>query len=88
MTYHSHEYRREVWTVLSGTGTAVVDGVKTQIGPGDVVKMPAGAKHTVIAESEMIILECQIGENISVKDKTKYPYEGVVDPGIAKAGRE
>lgn len=88
MTYHSHEYRREVWTVLSGTGTAVVDGVKTQIGPGDVVKMPAGAKHTVIAESEMIILECQIGENISVKDKTKYPYEGVIDPGIAKADRE
>ncbi|MGN0986881.1 MAG: sugar phosphate nucleotidyltransferase, partial [Otoolea sp.] len=35
MNYHSHEHRDEVWTVVSGKGTAVVDGEKRQVALGD-----------------------------------------------------
>ena len=72
MSYHSHEFRDEVWTVLSGRGKTVIDGMEQVINPGDVVTMAAGCRHTVIAETELTILEAQLGENISVSDKKKY----------------
>ena len=34
--------------------------------------MPAGCKHTVIAETELQLIEVQIGDEISVTDKIKY----------------
>lgn len=83
MSYHSHEHRDEIWTVLEGTGMTVIDGMEQHVRPGDVVTMSAGCKHTVIAETSMILLETQIGEEISVKDKTKYELQGVIDPNNA-----
>lgn len=71
--YHSHDFRDEVWTVMSGRGRVVIDGAERQVGPGDVVSMPAGCRHTVSADTELKIIEVQLGENISVEDKHKYP---------------
>ncbi len=34
MNYHSHENRDEVWTVISGTGRAILDGVEQQVKAG------------------------------------------------------
>ncbi|MBQ8166212.1 MAG: mannose-1-phosphate guanylyltransferase, partial [Lachnospiraceae bacterium] len=31
MSYHSHDYRDEVWTVISGTGKAYVDGMNQKL---------------------------------------------------------
>ena len=73
MNYHSHARRDEVWTVVSGTGSAVLDGQKRSIRPGDVLTMPAGTRHTVSAETELKIIEVQLGKDISVNDKQKYP---------------
>ena len=72
MNYHSHERRDEVWTVISGRGRTVVDGVERPVKPGDVVTMAAGCKHTVIAETELQLIEVQLGNDISVTDKHKY----------------
>jgi mannose-1-phosphate guanylyltransferase len=73
MNYHSHEKRDEVWTVISGSGKTIIDGVKRQIKPGDVVTMPAGSKHTVIAgDKGLQLIEVQLGREISVADKHKY----------------
>ena len=72
MNYHSHEYRDEVWTVVSGKGYAVLDGVRRDVKPGDVLTMPAGCKHTVVAETELKIMEVQMGKEISVLDKIKW----------------
>nr|WP_300788461.1 sugar phosphate nucleotidyltransferase [uncultured Acetatifactor sp.] len=70
--YHSHEHRDEVWTVMGGSGRAVIDGVERSVSPGDVISMPAGCRHTVSADSELKIIEVQIGKNISVEDKCKH----------------
>ena len=72
MSYHSHEYRDEVWTILSGRGKTIIDGMEQVVKPGDVVTMAAGCRHTIIAETELTVLEAQLGENISVSDKQKY----------------
>ncbi len=72
--YHSHNHRDEVWTVMSGEGTVILDGEEILVGPGSVVSIKAGQKHTVIAKTELIINEVQIGEEISVEDKVKYEF--------------
>ena len=72
MNYHSHSRRDEVWTVVSGTGTTIVEGAAKRVSAGDVITMPAGTKHTIIAETELKVIEVQIGEDISVTDKIKY----------------
>lgn len=69
MKYHSHELRDEVWTVVSGTGKTIVDGMEQIIRQGDVVSVAAGCKHTLIAETDMSLIEVQVGEEISQADK-------------------
>ena len=72
MNYHSHDYRDEVWTVISGTGRTIVDGMEQRIGAGDVITMAAGCRHTVIAETKLQMIEVQLGKDISAADKHKY----------------
>ncbi len=73
MNYHSHDYRDEVWTVISGTGRAIVDGIERRVNVGDVITMPAGSKHTVIADKVSLqLIEVQLGAEISASDKHKY----------------
>lgn len=69
MKYHSHEFRDEVWTIISGTGRTIVDGMEQQVKPGDVITIEAGCRHTIIADTELKVVEVQIGNEISVSDK-------------------
>lgn len=71
MNYHNHKHRDEVWVVISGAGTTVIDGTEKQVKTGAVVTMPAGCNHTVIAQTELKLIEIQIGKEISVQDKEK-----------------
>ena len=72
MNYHSHEHRDEVWTIISGSSKTIVDGMEQKVGPGDVITMDAGCKHIIIADTELQLIEVQLGKEISVKDKHKY----------------
>lgn len=73
MNYHNHKYRDETWNVIAGTGTVIKDGIKQSVGVGDVVSIPAGCKHTIIAETELKVIEIQLGKEISIQDKQKFP---------------
>ena len=75
MNYHSHKLRDEVWVVVEGNGTAIVDGNVQNVSAGDVITMQAGCRHTVIAEDTLKIVEVQLGEEISVYDKRKHELE-------------
>lgn len=72
MNYHSHDRRDEVWTVIFGEGWAVVDGEKRAVKTGDVIHMPAGCRHTLIAGTLLTAVEVQTGTDISVHDKKKH----------------
>ena len=74
MNYHSHEKRDEVWTVIAGQGRTIVDGMEQPIRAGDVVTMEAGCRHTVIADTELQMIEVQLGTEINVADKRKYEF--------------
>lgn len=72
MSYHVHRHRKEVWTVVSGSGKAIVDGMEQLLHTGDVLTIAAGCKHTIEAITDLDIVEVQLGKDISVKDKIKF----------------
>ena len=69
MKYHSHERRDEVWNFIAGSGRVILDGTEKIVHAGDVVEIPAGYKHTVIADEPLKIIEVQFGHDITVTDK-------------------
>lgn len=72
MRYHSHERRDEVWNFIAGTGIVILDDKVKFVRAGDVIQIPAGCKHTVIADALLKIIEVQFGEDIMVEDKILY----------------
>lgn len=75
MNYHSHKNRDEVWVVISGNGKTIVDGMEQKVKAGDVITMSAGCRHTVMAETELKLIEVQLGTDINVHDKQKFALE-------------
>lgn len=78
MNYHSHRERDEVWVVISGNGRTVVDGMEQKVSAGDVITMQSGCRHAIYADTEIKLIEVQMGSEISVHDKVKYeenPFE-------------
>lgn len=71
LSYHYHERRDEIWTVVSGEGEVIIDGLITNIKPGSVLRIPKGSKHMLIAKTRLEVVEVQIGKDISVEDKFK-----------------
>ena len=80
LSYHSHVHRDEVWTILSGEGTTVVDDMEQLVHGGDVIAMQAGCRHTIQAITEVTLIEIQRGEEISVYDKEKYKLKRALSP--------
>ncbi len=71
LSYHSHQQRQEIWTVLAGQGIITLDGVERPIGVGEVITVAVGCKHRVRALTELTLLEVQLGDQISAEDKIK-----------------
>ena len=77
MNYHSHAHRREIWTVVSGSGTVLLDGKERAVGAGAVIDIPVGMKHKISARERMVVIEVQIGKDIAKEDKIKWSEEVV-----------
>ena len=52
-TAHRHPHSEEIVVVVSGSGNCWIDGARIAVGPGDVVRIPAGAAHATIPASPM-----------------------------------
>ena len=57
----------------------MIDGVSRRVEGGDVLEMKAGSRHTIMADTELKIIEIQLGREISVHDKQKFELE--IDDG-------
>ncbi len=44
----THDENDQILSFVSGLGTAVVDGETEEVGPGDVVVVPAGTEHNFL----------------------------------------
>ncbi|MNP14619.1 Alginate biosynthesis protein AlgA [compost metagenome] len=70
-SYHSHQNRKETWTIISGTGLFILEGVKYSIQAGDVLQIPIGAKHAIKAIRPLHYIEIQIGNVLTEVDKER-----------------
>lgn len=75
MNYHSHQFRDEIWNIISGVGIVVVDNTEKLVKAGDSVKLPRGSKHTIIAIKPLTVIEIQNGNDIRVNDKVKSAFD-------------
>jgi len=69
MNYHCHQFRDEVWVVVSGQGRVTLDGDETVVEAGDFIFIKALCWHTIMANTELILIEVQIGKEIFAEDK-------------------
>ncbi len=72
MNYHSHNFRDEVWTIIEGEASIILDGNKKDVKPGDIIEIKAGMKHTILAKTRLKLIEVQYGKDIRVEDKLKW----------------
>ncbi|MCI6236220.1 MAG: mannose-1-phosphate guanylyltransferase, partial [Firmicutes bacterium] len=49
--------------------------MEQKVKQGDVITMQAGCRHTIVADTELKLIEVQIGKEISVHDKQKFELE-------------
>ncbi|MBF1687281.1 MAG: cupin domain-containing protein [Selenomonas sp.] len=75
MNYHSHAHRREIWNVVSGSGTVLLDGKERAVSAGAVIDIPVGMKHKISALERMVVIEVQVGSSILKEDKVKWEEE-------------
>lgn len=63
LSYQKHFKRHEVWTVVQGEATVVLDGVETKHPTNDVIRIPLQAAHRVAntGTSDLIFIEVQLG---------------------------
>ena len=52
-----------------------MDDMEQMVKPGDVITMSAGCRHTVIADTELKLIEVQLGADINVHDTQKVELE-------------
>jgi mannose-1-phosphate guanylyltransferase len=80
-SYHYHNLRDEVWTVVRGIGELALNDSITRVKAGDIIHLPAGKKHGIKAISELEFIEVQTGVGISNEDFTRlyFKWEDVLN---------
>ncbi|MGO9343339.1 MAG: phosphomannose isomerase type II C-terminal cupin domain [Acidimicrobiales bacterium] len=70
LSYQTHAHRSEHWFIVSGVGTATIDGVDLDIAPGSCVDVPVGAAHRVTSTgpADLVLIEVQHGESFEEDD--------------------
>jgi mannose-6-phosphate isomerase-like protein (cupin superfamily) len=48
---HHHARAEEIYVVLAGSGRMEVEGDERDVGPGDAILIPAGARHQIKADA-------------------------------------
>ena len=74
LSYQSHKYREENWTVTHGILTVVLNDKEHTIYPGESIFIPLGAKHRAWNKTPKPVhfIEVQTGDYFEEDDITRY----------------
>lgn len=75
LSYQYHQLRDEVWTVVSGRGTMALNGIRFPVESGDVLVIAKESRHSLLAETEMDIIEVQTGSALIEEDIVRLAYD-------------
>ena len=77
ISYQRHKHRTEMWTFVEGTGQLIIDGEVKKICRGDFVHIKAGTNHAIKAETELHIIEVQMGNDLTEDDIERLEWDWV-----------
>jgi mannose-1-phosphate guanylyltransferase len=61
LSYQKHQKSKKTWTVISGLGQFLLNGVLTKVTSGDVLNINEGDLHSIKATTQIHIIEVQSG---------------------------
>jgi len=68
ISYQIHHHRSETWVIAEGIGKVILDDKIRTISRGDTVIVPVGSKHAVKADTDLHIIEVQVGDELTEED--------------------
>ena len=73
LSYQMHRMRTEMWTIIEGEGTLLLDDVYSDLQRGDTVIIEPGVKHSIKANTNNLhIIEVQLGKELSEEDIERF----------------
>ncbi len=63
LSYQTHSFRSELWIIVQGVATCLVDGRTIVAHPGDCVEIGVGVAHRIsnVHDEDLVIVELQRG---------------------------
>jgi mannose-6-phosphate isomerase len=63
LSYQRHSRRAEHWFIVAGTAQVTIDGVVTELTPGQAIDIPQEAAHRVAnaGDTDVVLIEVQHG---------------------------
>lgn len=70
LSYQKHFKRQEVWTIVKGIATVVLDGESFELAAGQFAHIPLNAAHRIanLSDQPMIFIEVQTGSYFGEDD--------------------
>ena len=70
----SHQFRNELWSVVSGVGEITLDEEIMPTQAGMMYYIPAGTKHRLenVGNDDLTVIEVQTGTSFAEEDITRY----------------
>lgn len=75
ISYQCHKMREEIWIVVDGEGSLVIDGACRKMGRSDMVRICPGQKHAILALENLQLIEVQIGTELTESDIERFEWE-------------
>ena len=67
-SYHYHEERDEIWTILNGSGELILEGNKIPLMPGKAICIRKNQRHAVKAFRNFEYIEIHVGTSVGNED--------------------
>ncbi|AIQ50888.1 sugar phosphate nucleotidyltransferase [Paenibacillus sp. FSL R7-0331] len=71
ISYQLHHKRSEIWTFVSGEASIVINEKMHTVKAGDVVRIPEGTKHAILALTDVEFIEVQSGSELVEEDNIR-----------------
>lgn len=68
ISYQRHFHRDEYWTIVDGEGEIIIEGEKRTVRRGDTFIIRKDNLHTIKANTQLTIIEVQMGDLLSEDD--------------------
>lgn len=74
LSYQSHKKREEIWVIVRGSLTIIIDDVEHKKTYGQSIRIPLGSKHRAINKTDEAVefIEVQTGDYFGEDDIIRY----------------